>query len=112
MSRSFAWPCEVSAAFRRCRGAFVGVALFSGAINLLTLTGSVFMLQVYDRVIPSHSIPTLIGLALLAATLYAFQGLLDVIRARMLVRIGGFVHERLSGRIFEIIVRLPLVRRS
>jgi ATP-binding cassette subfamily C protein len=88
------------------------VALFSGAINLLALTGSVFMLQVYDRVIPSRSVPTLIGLALVTAGLYAFQGLLDLIRTRMMVRIGASLHEQLSERVFDTIVRLPLVRRS
>jgi len=109
MAQPFSWPCEVSP---KLRGSFAGVVLFSGAINLLTLTGSVFMLQVYDRVIPSRSVPTLVGLALLAAGLYAFQGLLDLIRGRMLVRIGASLHESLSERVFEVIVRLPLLRRS
>ena len=44
--------------------AFVGVGLFSGLINVLMLTGPLFMLQIYDRVLPSHSVPTLVGLAI------------------------------------------------
>ena len=52
----------------------MGVALFSGVINVLYLTGSFFMLEVYDRVLPSRSVPTLVGLAILALVLYGFQG--------------------------------------
>ena len=72
------------------------------------LTGAIFMLEVYDRVLPSRSVPTLIGLVILAAGLYTAQGLLDLIRGRILVRIGGRLDEALSGRVYETIVRLPL----
>jgi ABC-type protease/lipase transport system fused ATPase/permease subunit len=59
--------------------------VFSGVINILMLTGSFYMLdEVYDRVLPSRSVPTLIGLSLLAAGLSVFLGLLDLIRARVL----------------------------
>ena len=58
-----------------CREAFIGLGLFSALINILYLTGSFYMLQVYDQVIPSRSVPTLIALSVLAATLYAGQGL-------------------------------------
>ena len=57
--------------------------------NILMLTGSLFMLEVYDRVLPSRSVPTLVGLVILAAGLYTAQGLLDLIRGRILVRIGA-----------------------
>src|SRR5918993_12707 len=103
---------ELRQALKPSRMGLIGVGLFSGALNILTLTGSVFMLQVYDRVIPSQSVPTLVGLALLVAGLFAFQGLLDVVRGRMLVRIGASLHERLSARVFEVMVRLPLLRRT
>jgi len=86
--------------------------LFSGALNILTLTGSVFMLQVYDRVIPSRSVPTLVGLALLVAGLFLMQGLLDLIRSRMLGRVAGLLHERLSNRVFSMTLRLPLARTN
>ena len=101
---------ELSGALRRNTGALLGVAVFSGAVNVLTLAGSVFMLQIYDRVIPSRSVPTLIGLAILVAGLFAVLGLLDLIRTRMLVRIGGSLHERLSRRVFNTTLRLPLLR--
>jgi ATP-binding cassette subfamily C protein len=67
----------------------VGIAAFSGLINLLSLTGSLFMLEVYDRVLPSRSVPTLVGLAVITALLFIFQGILELTRGRMLVRIGN-----------------------
>ena len=80
-------------------------------INLLYLTGSFFMLEIYDRVLPSRSVPTLIGLAVIAFVLYAFQGVLDVFRGRVLVRIGASLDEALNARVFDLIVRLPLKTR-
>lgn len=99
---------ELSDALRSCRSAFVGVGVMSCIINLLYLTGSIFMLEVYDRVLPSRSVPTLIGLVLLAAGLYLAQGVLDLIRGRVLGRIGTALDESLNGRVFDTIVRLPL----
>ncbi|WP_409566126.1 type I secretion system permease/ATPase, partial [Methylobacterium sp. J-059] len=95
-------------ALTSCRTAFVGVAVMSGVVNVLYLTGSFFMLEVYDRVIPSRSVPTLIGLMALALTLYAFQGALEAIRSRILARVGAALDEALSGRVFDLVVRAPL----
>src|SRR3954465_13492277 len=100
---------ELGDALRACRSAFIGVGIMSCMINLLYLTGSIFMLEVYDRVLPSRSVPTLVGLVILAAGLYIAQGILDLIRGRILVRIGTSLDEALSGRVFETVVRLPLV---
>ncbi len=69
---------------RRSRQLFLGVGLFSGIINLLALTGSFYMLQIYDRVLPSHSVPTLVALTLLMAALYIGNGLLDFFRVRVM----------------------------
>jgi PrtD family type I secretion system ABC transporter len=96
-------------AMREGRGALLGVALVSALINLLYLTGSFFMLEVYDRVLPSQSVPTLIGLAVLVAMLYTFLGLFDFIRSRVLVRIGAALDARLAKAAFDMVVRLPLV---
>lgn len=52
----------------------IGLAFVSGLVNILYLTGSFFMLEVYDRVIPSRSMPTLVGLMVLAAGLFVLQG--------------------------------------
>jgi PrtD family type I secretion system ABC transporter len=103
---------ELGDALRTCRDAFIGVGVISFMINLLYLTGSLFMLEVYDRVLPSRSVPTLIGLAILAAGLYLAQGVLDLIRGRILGRIGTALDEALNRRVFETMVRLPLVAGS
>src|SRR5712692_4184494 len=100
---------ELGDALRACRSAFLGVGAMSCMINLLYLTGSVFMLEVYDRVLPSRSVPTLVGLAILAGGLYIAQGVLDLIRGRILIRIGTSLDETLNARVFETVVRLPLM---
>ncbi len=100
---------ELGDALRACRNAFIGVGAMSFVINILYLTGSMFMLEVYDRVLPSRSVPTLVGLAILAGGLYIAQGVLDLIRGRILGRIGTSLDEALNARVFDTIVRLPLI---
>ena len=100
---------ELGDALRACRGAFIGVGLMSCIINLLYLTGSIFMLEIYDRVLPSRSVPTLVGLVIIAAGLYFAQGVLDLIRGRILGRIGTALDEALNARVFQTVVRLPLL---
>src|SRR5665213_257758 len=99
-------------ALQSCRGVFMCLGLFSCIINILMLTGSFFMLQVYDRVLPSQSVPTLIGLAVLATALYVLQGALELIRSRVNVRIGAHLDGTLSSRIYDALVRLPLRTRG
>src|SRR5262245_23114289 len=99
---------ELAEALAACRGAFYGTAVISGMSNILMLTGAMFMLEIYDRVLPSRSMPTLVGLLVLAAVLFAALGLLDAIRGRILVRIGGTLDETLSGRVYDTLMRLPL----
>src|SRR5262245_42632322 len=79
---------EVVAALKSCRTAFVGIAVFSACVNVLSLTGSLYMLQISDRVLSSRSIATLVGLSLLALLAYFLQGVLDALRCRMLARVG------------------------
>jgi len=100
---------ELGSALRACRGAFLGVGAMSCMINVLYLTGSLFMLEVYDRVLPSRSVPTLVGLVILAAAMYIVQGVLDLLRGRILGRIGTALDEALNHRVFDTIVRLPLL---
>jgi ATP-binding cassette subfamily C protein len=99
---------ELAAALHSCRRAFIAIAVFSGMSNILMLTGAIFMLEIYDRVLPSRSIPTLVALLILATGLYAAQGFIDAIRSRILVRIGQSVDEAMSLRIYDTVVRLPL----
>jgi len=59
-------------------------------------------------VLPSRSVPTLVALLILAAGLYGAQGIIDMIRSRILVRIGLSLDEAMSLRVYDAIVRLPL----
>ncbi len=98
-------------ALRRSWWAFVGVGLASALINILYLTGSFYMLQVYDRVLPSKSLPTLVSLSILALLLYLFQGWFEIIRSRILVRIASSVDELLNGRVFQAMLQMPFRTR-
>src|SRR5262245_825617 len=104
----FASSSELSTALESCRSAFIATALFSGMSNILMLTGAIFMLEVYDRVLPSHSVPTLVALIILATSLYAALGILDLIRGRILVRVGARLDEAISDRVYDALVCLPL----
>ncbi len=99
---------ELRAALARCRGAFVGVAVFSALINILALTSALYMLQVYDRVIPSHSTATLIGFTILMLILYAGYGVLDTVRMRVMSRIGLRIDRSLRERVFSLVLTMPL----
>lgn len=99
---------QVKQAFRFCRKAILGVGVVSCIINILMLTGPLFMLQVYDRVLTSRSVSTLVALAAITACLYTFYGLLEATRSRILARIGGRLDARLSEMTFEQSVTLPL----
>ncbi len=83
------------------RKAWWGVGILSLFVNLLMLTGPLYMLQVYDRVITSQSMSTLVVLSLIMVALYAFMGLMDFLRSRLLVRIGNYVESELSEPLFK-----------
>jgi PrtD family type I secretion system ABC transporter len=99
---------QLMEAVRECKQAFAAIGLFSFFINMLMLTGALFMLQVYDRVLPSRSIPTLVGLVIIALALFAFLAVLDLLRGRLLVRVGAYLDESLSPKIYDAVVRMPL----
>jgi ATP-binding cassette subfamily C protein len=94
------------------RATFAGLALISGILNVLMLTGSFYMLEIYDRVVPSRSIPTLLALTLFVIILFAFQGFFEFVRSRVLVRVGASVDQSVSGRVFSALIRLPLMRNN
>ena len=97
--------------------AFLNLSVFGGlvaasfVINLLALTSPLFMLQIYDRVLASGSVPTLVGLGVLALGLYGFQAALDILRLRILLRIGERFDRDLSDRVHAAVTRLPLIAR-
>ncbi|WP_424928269.1 type I secretion system permease/ATPase [Amaricoccus tamworthensis] len=86
-------------------GLFLTIAIFSVFVNLLMLTGPLYMLQIYDRVLPSRSEATLLALTVLIAGLYAFMGILDYIRGRVSARIGATMQARLDARVFDATMR-------
>lgn len=92
---------ELRAARSESRGLFVFVGVFSFFVNLLMLTGPIFMLQVYDRVLGSRSEATLVALAGLVAFLYLMMGILDYVRGRVLARIGAKFQAKLDKRVFS-----------
>jgi PrtD family type I secretion system ABC transporter len=110
MNGGMSGPIGPFAALARCRMAFAGVAVLSAAVNVLMLTGSIFMLEVYDRVLPSRSVPTLIGLVVVACLLYSFMGTFDLIRTRILARIGDAFDAAMNGRVYDIVLACPLRR--
>jgi ATP-binding cassette subfamily C protein len=86
------------------------LALLSAIVNLLALNGSIYMLQVYDRVLSSQSIPTLVGISLLCLAAYVFQGLLEVTRGQILVAVAAKVDLGLSRRAQQAAMMLPLLK--
>ncbi len=87
--------------FGKVRRAFLAVAVLSCAVNLLMLTGPMFMLQVYDRVLTSQSVPTLVVLLGFAIALYAMMGLFDFFRTRVLSRVSYWLDDALAPLSFR-----------
>lgn len=83
------------------RGLLIAAVVFSIFVNLLMLTGPLYMLQVYDRVLGSRSEPTLVALSVLVVFLFLAMGLLDHARARIMSRIGARFQAGLDRRVFE-----------
>ena len=98
---SSAAKSPVRSAIFSMRKAWIAVGILSMFVNILMLTGPLYMLQIYDRVITSQSMSTLVVLSLLMVALYGFMGLLDFFRSRILVRIGTYVDEELSASLFK-----------
>lgn len=100
---------ELLNALRASKSAFLSAGVFSFVINLLMLTGPLFMLQVYDRVMTSGSIPTLLVLFAITAMLYGTMGLLELARSRIVVRIGVDVDNRIGNRVFQAALTRSLI---
>ena len=92
---------EIRAALAESRRLFVSVGFFSVFVNLLMLTGPLFMLQVYDRVLTSRSEATLVTLAAITAFLFLMMGILDYARGRVLARAGARLQARLDARVLR-----------
>jgi PrtD family type I secretion system ABC transporter len=92
---------------RGFRGLFVYLFTISGLINLLALTGSFYMMQVYDRAIPSQNVPTLMALSALAIGLYFFQGIFETLRSQVLIRIGSRLDRKLAPLAHKVAIDMP-----
>ncbi len=109
--RSLSTPAAddpVSQGLRESARRMIGIAVFSGIINLLMLSGSLYMLQVYDRVIPSRNLATLFGLSLMVLLAYLMQGYFEALRARMLCRVATLFDLGLQEAIHNALATLPL----
>jgi ATP-binding cassette subfamily C protein len=95
-------------AVREASQQFWPIIIFSTVINLLMLTGSIYMLQIYDRVLSSRSIETLMALSFIVLAAFCLQGFLDNVRLRMLSRVGAVFDDNLGPAVQRAAILLPL----
>jgi len=103
---------QLRAARKESRTLYWSVAIFSFFVNLLMLTGPLYMLNVYDRVLSSRSFETLIALSALVAFLYGMMGILDYVRGRVMGRIGARFQARLDRPVFAAVMRATTLARA
>ena len=103
---------ELGRALHTYRKAFAEVALHSFAVNLLYLLPSIYMLQIYDRVLTSRNVTTLLMLTLITLVLYALFGAMDWIRSSVLIRIGARLDQDLNLRVFNAAMDRHLARQG
>lgn len=97
---------ELRSALAACRHSFFFAAFFSLFINLLMLVPTIYMLQLYGRVMASRSVQTLVMLTLIVLVLFITMGLLENARSRILVRAGNKLDSLLSNRLFDVVFAL------
>ena len=102
---------DLQRALKACKGSFVSVGFFSMFVNLLMLVPPMYMLQVYDRVLTTQSVDTLLMLTLVVVFFFFVMGGLELVRSRMLVRVGNHldttINERLYGAMFRRSLMVP-----
>jgi PrtD family type I secretion system ABC transporter len=101
---------ELVQALKSFRSAFIGVGVFSFFINVLMLVSPLYMLQIYDRVLSSRNETTLLWLTIIAVALYWVYSLLETMRSRVLVRIGGGVDRQMGPRLFSAVFKAAIHR--
>ncbi len=94
-------PSDLRIALKACKSSFVGAGVFSFFINLLMLAGPLYMLQIYDRVLMSSSVPTLLAITALIVLLMLVMGILEWIRSMVLIRVGARMDNLLTMRLFN-----------
>ncbi|MCT2398382.1 type I secretion system permease/ATPase [Novosphingobium mangrovi (ex Huang et al. 2023)] len=93
---------------KKARTGIISVVLLSVLLNILLLGGSIYMMLVYDEVLPSHSMPTLFGLLLMITVVYAFQSLFHILRSNILTQIAGSMDLEMAPRIQQAISHLAV----
>lgn len=99
---------ELTLAITRFRFAFVSVAVLSAVLNLLLIGGSIYMMLVYDSVLPSHSLPTLFALFGMIVVVYVFQAIFEQMRARILGDVGSSLERQLASRVQDAMSEMSL----
>ncbi len=97
-------------AWRHCKPAITSAVLLSLVINVLMLASPLFMLQVYDRVLTSRSLPTLLALIGLIAGVFLVAGVLEMIRQRLMARIAASIAEKLASATYSAVLGRALTR--
>ncbi len=103
---------EIKRARLRVSSLLVPITIYSFCVNALMLTGPLYMLSVYDRVLGSRSEETLVSLTLLIGFLFLMMGVLDYARGRLAARIGSRFQNELDQRIFEASLKRATVAPS
>lgn len=103
---------ELLNARKESRSLYWMVGIFSFFVNMLMLTGPLYMLNVYDRVLGSRSFETLIALSVLVGFLYAMMGILDYVRGRVMGRVGARFQARMDRRVFSAVLKATTLARA
>lgn len=103
---------ELVAARKESRPYYWFVAIFSFFVNMLMLTGPMYMLQVYDRVLGSRSVATLIALSVLVVFLYGMMGFLDYARGRVMARVAARFQAKMDVRVFDAVMRRSAIQND
>ena len=94
-------PDELKRAMAACQRVWVGVGVFSACLNVLMLSVPLYMMQIYDRVLATGNIDTLLALTVMVAAALVILGLLDALRGRVLARVGGWLDRELGGKVLS-----------
>ncbi|CAM3442091.1 type I secretion system permease/ATPase [Halomonas lysinitropha] len=103
---------DLQRALKACRSSFVSVGFFSMFVNLLMLVPPMYMLQVYDRVLSTQSVETLVMLTLVVVFLFMVMGGLELVRSRMLVRVGNRLDTDINSRLYSAMFRRSVVSQG
>lgn len=96
----------------RSRGGLVAVAALSALLNMLAITSSIYLMLVYDRVLPGQRLATLFTLLFMVTIVYVFHGMFDVLRTHMLSDVGASLDRTMAGRVQQLEMFLALRRPS